>query len=147
MGGATARLDLIELDTGATRSVAIRPFGMAVGLDVADDGRFAAVIEHASPDGKPAITTTVVSADRKTLTRFAGGTGTVKLVPGEALVAGTGRQGPRKARPADPKSSSRSTARSSRCVRSEPARTPRSRVRRARQGHLDGNIAARVRST
>lgn len=87
MGGATADWTLVDIDTGATRSVPIRPFGMAVGLDIADDGRFAGVIEHGTPDGKPAITTTVVSTDRKTLTQFSGGTGLVKLVPGEGVVA------------------------------------------------------------
>ena len=60
---------------------------MAVGLDIADDGRFAGVIESGGPDGKPAITTTIVSADRKSQTRFGGGTGTIKLVPGEGVVA------------------------------------------------------------
>jgi hypothetical protein len=87
MGGTTPDWTLVDVDTGATRSVPIRPFGMAVGLDVADDGRFAAAIEHGGPDGKPAITTTIVSADKKTLTQLSGSTGVVKLVPGEGVVA------------------------------------------------------------
>lgn len=87
MGGTTPDWTLIDVDTGATRSVPIRPYGMAVGVDIADDGRFAAVIEHAGSDGKPATTTTIVSADRKTLTQFSGGTGLVKLVPGDGVVA------------------------------------------------------------
>lgn len=87
MGGTSPDWTLVDVDTGATRPVPIRPYGMAVGIDVADDGRFAAVIEHGGPDGKLATTTTIVSSDRKTLTQLSGGTGVVKLVPGEGVVA------------------------------------------------------------
>jgi hypothetical protein len=63
---------------------------MPVGLDIADDGRFAAVIEHGGTDGKPAVTAVVVSADHKTTTHLDGGTGLIKLLPGGGVVAAVG---------------------------------------------------------
>lgn len=147
MGGATPDWTLVDVDTGTTRSVPIRPFGMAVGLDIADDGRFAGVIEHAGPDGKPAITTTVVSADRKSLTRFDGGTGTIKLVPGEGIVAAAaggkvlGKLG---AAPPNPLVTLDGEV-VSLCAIGPRSYAALSSAGELVKGTLDGNIAARVR--
>ncbi|NVB77719.1 MAG: serine/threonine protein kinase [Kofleriaceae bacterium] len=84
---------IIDVDTGEKQALPIEPFGMPMGVDVGDDGRVLAVIEHGDPQGQPARTAVIISADRKHQDHVKVGTGPVILVPpaGIAFAGDAGR--------------------------------------------------------
>ena len=87
-GGMTEDWTVIDVDTGAQEPLPIRPLGLPVDVDVADDGRVLALIEHGDPAGAPGAptrTAVVVAPDRKTQQHTKVGMGPVTLVPTDGL--------------------------------------------------------------
>lgn len=82
---------IIDVDTGAKQALPIEPLGMPIGVDVGDDGRVLAVIEHGDPQGQAARTAVIISPDHAHQDRVKVGTGPVILVPPAGLAfAGEG---------------------------------------------------------
>jgi len=86
MGGSTPDWHVIDVETGADQTISMRPPGIALGVDLGDDGRFLAIVEYGNANGAPLRSVVVVSADHQHQQAFGTTSDIAVLVPPDGVV-------------------------------------------------------------
>jgi hypothetical protein len=86
MGGTTMDWHVVDIDTKADQLIKLDPFGLSMGLDVADDGRVLSILDAVARPGPPTRILLILSADRKTTLHIDDVT-IARLIPGGVVFA------------------------------------------------------------
>ncbi|HUS29880.1 MAG TPA: serine/threonine-protein kinase [Kofleriaceae bacterium] len=90
MGGdSMEEWNVHDLDSAAVQKIRLEPFGLVLGLDVADDGRILAMIDAIAEAGPPKRAIMIIAADRKTTSHVIDLT-IARLIPGGVVFAREG---------------------------------------------------------